>query len=82
MTIENLYQKCQQRKNLIISMSDIQGDKPKNFDNMQNSGLNALGQLAIIKQCLENFIRLKASLDQKQHIKDEKQRKRDNNEIV
>lgn len=45
---------------------------------MSLSGENAISQLNIVKQCLENFIRLKKALDEKQHIKDEKQKKKDN----
>ena len=68
---------------MIISMKEfMERDPPKNFDDMQLSGENALAQLNIVKQCLENFIRLRKALDEKTHIKDEKQRKRDNNEIV
>lgn len=71
------------RKEMIISMKEfLQRDPPKNFDDMKVSGENAIAQLNIIKQCLENFIRLKGALDTKTHIKEEKQKKKDNNEIV
>ena len=80
MTIDNLYQKCQQRKKMIISK--LEREPPKNFDEMQQSGENSLAQLVIIKQCLENFINLKKVLDDKQHIKDKKVEMRENNEIV
>lgn len=39
---------------------------------MSLSGDNAIAQLIIVKQCLENFIRLKKSLDEKPHIREEK----------
>jgi hypothetical protein len=58
---------------MIISMKEfLSRDPPKNFDDMQLSGENAIAQLNIIKQCLENFIRLKNALDTKNHIKEEK----------
>jgi hypothetical protein len=81
MTVENLFQKCLKRKEMIISMKEfMEKDPPKNFDDMGLSGENAVAQLNIVKQCLENFIRLKRSLDDKTHIRDEKIRKRDNYE--
>lgn len=48
---------------------------------MGNSGENALAQLNIIKQCLENFARLRKALDEKQYIREEKQKRRENNEL-
>lgn len=56
--------------------------EPVNFDNMTDSGEKALAQLSIIKQCLENFIRLKLALDSKVNIREAMQLKRENNEIV
>ena len=55
---------------------------PKNFDDMQLGGEKSLAQLNVIRQCLENFGRLKQALDEKPHIKEEKQKKRENNEII
>ncbi len=43
MTIENLFQKCLNRKELIISMKEfMQHEPPENFDNMTLSGENAV----------------------------------------
>ena len=87
MTIDNLYQKCLQRKLFITKKSGqnepgAEKDPPKNFDDMALSGDNSLVQLFIIKNCIENFFRLKKTLDTKQHIAVQKQKMRDNNEIV
>jgi hypothetical protein len=49
---------------------------------MQLSGENAVSQLLTIKQFVENFIKLKKCLDGQEKIVTEKQKKRDNNEIV
>lgn len=50
MTIDNLFQKCIKRKDMIISMKEfMERDPPKNFDDMQLSGENALAQLNIVK---------------------------------
>lgn len=38
-------------------------DAPPNFDIMQKSGENAVSQLQTIKSCVENFIKLKKTLD-------------------
>ncbi len=43
MTIDNLFQKCLHRKELIISMKEfMQNEPPENFDNMNLSGANAI----------------------------------------
>jgi hypothetical protein len=42
MTIDNLYGMCKQRKFLIMPAKEGR-DSPKNFDNMQLSGENAVG---------------------------------------
>lgn len=42
MSINNLYKKCQERKELIIS-KEVQADEAQNFDNTKSSGANALG---------------------------------------
>ena len=82
MTIDNLFQKCLERKELIVSMKEfMQKDPPKNFDDMALSGENAISQLNIVKQCLENFAKLRKALDEKPQIKEEKQRRRENNEL-
>ena len=71
MTIDNLFQKCLQRKELIISMKEfMQNEPPENFDNMNLSGSNAIAQLQVIKQCLENFGRLSAVLKEKDKIQE------------
>lgn len=81
MSIDNLFQKCQARKELIIS-KEFMSSEPRNFDNMHLSGTNAIGQLQVIKQCLENFGRLNVALKDKEHIKKAIAEKRENNEIV
>jgi hypothetical protein len=69
MTIDNLFQKCLQRKELIISMKEfMQDEPPENFDNMSLSGSNAISELQVIKQCLENFGRLSSVLKEKDKI--------------
>lgn len=88
MSIENLYRKCLVRETLQTTLKskknyENKGDgSPKNFDNMQLSGENAVSQLNIIHQFVENFIRLKKSLDGNEKIQVEKQKKKDNFEIV
>jgi len=47
MTVENLFRKCQERKEMVRGR--LSGDEPKNFDDMQLSGENAIDQLKIIK---------------------------------
>ncbi len=43
MTIDNLFQKCLTRKEMIISMKEfLTREPPKNFDDMQVSGENAI----------------------------------------
>jgi hypothetical protein len=49
---------------------------------MNLSGSNAIGQLQVIKQCLENFGRLSAVLKEKDKIQEKMMEKRLNNEIV
>jgi len=49
MTIENLYRKCKVRKGLQTTQESKKNDSPKNFDNMQLSGENAVAQLLTIK---------------------------------
>lgn len=83
MAINNLYQKCQQRKELIISTKEfIQDEPPKNFDNMHLSGTNAVAQLQIIKQCLENFSSLNNALRNDAKIREGIQKKKEAHEIV
>lgn len=57
-------------------------EQPKNFDDMQKRGDYALAQLNLIYQCVKNFRRLHKALEDVKHIKEEKQKRRDNNEIV
>lgn len=83
MAIDNLFQKCQQRKDLIISTKEFMSDEPpKNFDNMHLSGSNAIGQLQIIKQCLENFASLNNALRNDSRIRETIQKKKEAFEIV
>lgn len=86
MTIDNLFTKCQGRKELIISMkkdaTNSGTQKHENFDNMHLSGANAIEQLQLIKQCLENFGRLSSALKDKEGIQEEIKRRKENNLIV
>ncbi len=83
MTIQNLFHKCKQRKELVVAKGELMNkDSPENFNDMQASGTNAISQLIVIQQCLENFIKLKDQLDTKSHIKEAIQKKKENNEIV
>jgi hypothetical protein len=48
----------------------MQTEPPENFDNMHLSGANALSQLKVIEQCLQNFKLLSQSLNSKDKIRD------------
>ena len=68
---------------MFISKNEFtSSEQPKNFNDMKKSGEYALDQLNLIYQCIKNFRRLHKSLEDVKHIKEEKQKKRDNNEIV
>lgn len=60
---------------MIISMKEfLTREPPKNFDDMQVSGENAIAQLKIIKQCLENFNTLKGALEKNTEFQSSKQK--------
>lgn len=56
-------------------------ETPKNFDDMQMSGENSLAQLNIVKQCVENFDRLKKAINKPQ-VGVETKRKKETNDTV
>ena len=81
MSINNLFQKCQERKDLIIS-KEVQANEAQEFNNINDSSQNAINQLTIIKQCLENFGLLSNALKDKASIQEKIKIKKENNEIV
>jgi hypothetical protein len=49
MTIQNLFHKCKQRKELVVAKGELMNkDSPENFNDMQASGTNAISQLIVI----------------------------------
>ncbi len=60
MTIENLFEKCQQMPDIFPSTKNLKGlEDVKNFDDTHKRGQKAAVQLEIIIQCLDNFKKLK-----------------------
>ena len=81
MAIDNLYEKCIQRKELITSKEYIVSEE-RNFDQVNNSGSTALSQLLLIQQSIQNFNRLSSALKDKAEIVQGIKEKKDNYEIV
>ena len=82
MTIENLYRKCKQRKELQTMAESKKTDSPKNFDNTKLRAENAVQQLIIINQTIQKFATLRQVLDKQDKIKVGRQKKIENFEIV
>jgi hypothetical protein len=57
-------------------MKESVTEEPANFDNMNESGQQAIAQLTVIKACLENFGRLSSALKDRENIKQGMQQRR------
>ena len=60
MTIENLFIKCSNMKDIFPSTKNLKDhEKIRNFDNTASSGEKAALQLEVIIQCMDNFKKLR-----------------------
>ena len=75
MTIDNLYQKCEQMKDIMPPKKNVTSfEKVKDFNNTQLSGEKANEQLIVIIQCFQNSKMLEKQYSQQAKLKKEEKK--------